>query len=404
MSVVLVINSGSSSFKYQLVETESKRVLAKGVVERIGQTSGTATHEVDGQRFTESEWIPTHTEGFAVMARAFAEHGPALEGDAAPVAVGHRVVHGGARYSRPALVTDAVLRDIDELSALAPLHNPAAVLGLRAAREMFPELPHVTVFDTAFHHTLPPEAHTYAIDRRVAERHRIRRYGFHGTSHGYVSREAIRMLGKPADETRIVSLHLGNGASACAIKGGKSVDTSMGFTPLEGLVMGTRSGDLDPAILVHLVRVAGYDGDDLDALLNKNSGLMGLAGRADMRDVRLAANAGDRTARAALDVVVHRLRQYIGAYAVVMEGLDAIVFTAGIGENEPNIRRETLAGLHDLLGIELDDALNEAPGHGPRDIATQRSRVRILVIPTNEEYEIAAQTLAAVEEAGLAGR
>lgn len=394
MSIVLVVNSGSSSFKYQLIDTASGAALAGGLVERIGEPMGVATHTdvVDGGRTATRELpIPDHAAGFQVMLDTFATEGPSLELHA-PVAVGHRVVHGGARYVTPTLITDDVEAGIDELAVLAPLHNPGALQGIRAARRAFPDLPHVAVFDTAYHRTLPPEAYTYAIDRELAAEHRIRRYGFHGTSHKYVAEEAARFLGRPLTELRQIVFHLGNGASVTAIDGGRSVETSMGMTPLEGLVMGTRSGDLDPAALFQLARRAGLGIDDLDHLVNRRSGLLGLAGVSDMRDVQARAATGDPDAALALGVYVHRLRAYAGAYLAQLGGVDVISFTAGVGENNALVRREALATLG-FAGIVVDTARNESPARGIRRISADTSAVEVLVVPTNEELEIARQTV-----------
>ncbi|MCK6067445.1 MULTISPECIES: acetate/propionate family kinase [Microbacterium] len=407
MSDVLVINSGSSSIKYQLLDGDSEQVLAKGLVERIGQESGLARHTVtaaalaggsDGVSFTVTDAtseirraIPDHTAGFQVMLEAFAQHGPSLS-ERAPVAVGHRVVHGGARFYEPTLVTPLVEINIDELSVLAPLHNPANLAGIVAARKAFPDVPHVAVFDTAFHQTLSPAAYTYAIDTQLAEAHRVRRYGFHGTSHQFVSESAAAFLGRPLGELKQIVFHLGNGASATAIDGGRSVETSMGLTPLEGLVMGTRSGDLDPAVLLHLARRADMSISDLDDLLNKRSGLLGLAGVSDMRDIRAGVDAGDVRITRAWDVYIHRLRAYAGAYLAQLGGVDVISFTAGVGENTPEVRSESLATFG-FAGIEIDPARNTAPERGTRVISTDASAVTVLVVPTNEELEIARQTL-----------
>ncbi|WP_158862491.1 acetate/propionate family kinase [Leifsonia sp. AG29] len=394
MSAVLVVNSGSSSFKYQLIDSESEESLASGLVERIGEASGRTSHRGPDGTSERTLQIPDHTAGFRAMLDAFAEHGPSL--DENPLdAVGHRVVHGGKRFFEPTVVTPLVEINIEDLSDLAPLHNPANLQGIRAARAAFPDVPHVAVFDTAFHQTLPPAAYTYAIDAGLAERHRVRRYGFHGTSHKYVSEAAARFLGRPIEELRQIVLHLGNGASACAVRGGRSVETSMGMTPLEGLVMGTRSGDLDPAVLLHLARRAHLGTDELDELLNRRSGLLGLSGRGDMRDVRQAAENGDEAARLALDTTIHRLKHYIGAYTALLGGLDVLVFTAGIGENDARLREETLEGLG-FLGIELDPERNAASDRGARVISTDGSAVTVLVVPTNEELEIARQSLQAV--------
>ncbi len=405
MSAVLVVNSGSSSFKYQLIEMDTETTLASGLVERIGEVVGQAVHSIagagdaTGATSADQKWkrelpIPDHTAGFAVMLEAFASHGPSLSGHA-PVAVGHRVVHGGARFHAPTLVTPEVERDIDELSALAPLHNPGALQGIVAAGAAFTEVPHVAIFDTAFHQTLPPEAFTYAINADLAERFRIRRYGFHGTSHGFVAREAARFVERPVEDLNQIVLHLGNGGSVCAVQGGRSVETSMGMTPLEGLVMGTRSGDIDPGVLFHLHRRAGLDLDELDVLLNRGSGLLGLTGRGDMRDVMEAAAAGDGPAQLAIDVYVHRVKGYVGAYYAQLGRLDVISFTAGVGENDPLVRERSLAGL-EALGIRIDPTRNNAPDRGARVISADDSAVTVLVVPTNEELEIARQTLATV--------
>lgn len=391
MASVLVINSGSSSFKYQLIDAETEERLASGLVERIGEATGHATHDTADGHWERSLEIPDHTAGFAVMTDAFAEHGPSLT-DNAPVAVGHRVVHGGARFFEPTLVTPLVLINIEDLSDLAPLHNPANVEGIKAAQQAFPDLPQVAVFDTAFHQTMPPDAYTYGLEATTAERYRIRRYGFHGTSHKFVSEAAAAFVARPLDDLKQIVLHLGNGASVCAVDGGRSVDTSMGFTPLEGLVMGTRTGDIDPAVLLYLQRKTRIGVDELDDLLNKRSGILGLSGHKDMRDLTRAADAGDEAAELALGVYVRRLKRYLGAYIAELGGVDVISFTAGVGENSAVVRARALGGL-ERLGIVLDADRNNGPNHGPRVISTDASPVTVLVVPTNEELEIARQTL-----------
>ncbi|WP_137843240.1 acetate kinase [Microbacterium sp. 2FI] len=409
MSLVLVVNSGSSSFKYQLIDMDAETTLASGLVERIGESSagaggaGRAKHTVANPRregpasamveatFTRELPIPDHTAGFRVMLEAFAEHGPSLE-DRPPVAVGHRVVHGGSRFFEPTLITPPVEAAIDELSVLAPLHNPANLAGIVAARAAFAGVAHVAVFDTAFHQTLAPDAYTYAIDAELAAAHRIRRYGFHGTSHKFVSEAAARFVGRPLAELKQIVFHLGNGASVTAIDGGRSVDTSMGMTPLEGLVMGTRSGDIDPAVIFHLARRADMSIDDLDDLLNKRSGMLGLAGMSDHRDIKDAIAAGDENALLAYQVYVHRLRAYAGAYLAQLGGADIISFTAGVGENAPLVRAHALEKLG-FAGVEIDPARNLAPERGVRRISTDSSRIAVLVVPTDEELEIARQTL-----------
>ena len=407
MGVVLVVNSGSSSLKYELIDMDREQVLAVGLIERIGQPHGVAQHTVTAAgfaaasgpspavldaTFTRELPIPDHTAAFRVMLDAFAEHGPSLD-EWPPIAVGHRVVHGGARFFEPTRITPLVEINIDELSVLAPLHNPANLAGIRAAEHAFPDVPHVAVFDTAFHQTLPPAAFTYAIDRDLAEAHRIRRYGFHGTSHKYVSEAAAAFLGRPLASLRQIVFHLGNGASVTAIRGGRSVDTSMGLTPLEGLVMGTRSGDVDPAVLVQLARRAHLSIDDLDDLLNKRSGLLGMAGRSDMRDILAGVEAGDAEATLAFDVYVHRLRAYAGAYLAQLGGADVISFTAGVGENAAPVRAAALETLG-FAGIEIDPERNASRERGIRVISTDDSQVTVLVVPTDEELEIARQTLA----------
>lgn len=410
--IVLVVNSGSSSFKYQLLDMRTESVLASGLVERIGATMGRSIHTVTAAGFqavsgnaptvldatTERELpIADHTAGFAVMFEAFAEHGPSLD-VCLLAAVGHRVVHGGARYFAPTPITPQVEVGIAELAVLAPLHNPANLAGILAAQAAFPDVPHVAVFDTAFHQTLAPAAYTYAIDAELAAGHRVRRYGFHGTSHKFVSETAAAFVERPLGELRQLVFHLGNGASVTAIDGGRSVETSMGLTPLEGLVMGTRSGDIDAAALIHLARRADLSIDDLDTLLNRRSGILGLSGHDDMRELRAAVAEGDPAAVLAFDVYVHRLRHYAGAYLAQLGGVDVISFTAGVGENVPAVRAEALATLG-FAGIEIDQERNEAPGRGIRRISTDASAVTVLVVPTNEELEIARQTLDTTQHA-----
>jgi len=395
VSAVLVVNSGSSSFKYQLIDLDGERRLASGLVERIGEATGQTKHrnDVTGEETSsDATAIADHEAGFEVMLGAFREHGPSFD-EHPPVAVGHRVVHGGEEFDRATVVDDDVEAAIERLSALAPLHNPANLQGIRAAKRSFPDVPHVAVFDTAFHQTLAPAAYTYAIDAELARRHSVRRYGFHGTSHKYVSEQTAAFLGRPLAELKIIVLHLGNGASVAAIDGGRSVETSMGMTPLEGLVMGTRSGDIDPAAVFHLHREAGLGFDELETLLNKRSGLLGLTGSGDMRDVQDSASRGDAVSEAALAVYRHRIRHYVGAYVAQLGGLDAVVFTAGVGENNALLRRRTLAGL-DVLGIRVDDDRNELASREARRISPDDAPVAVLVVPTDEELEIARQAAA----------
>lgn len=388
MSHILVINAGSSSIKYQLIEPETGERLASGLVERIGEPEGRIVHR--GVREEELVVaVPDHTAAFEEMVAAFARQGAPAE-SLGIAAVGHRVVQGGDEFVAPTLIDDAVAERILQLGALAPLHNPGQYQAIVAARALFPDVPQVAVFDTAFHQTMPPRAYTYAIAPEVAAEHDVRRYGFHGISHQVVSRRAAEFIGRPVEELRQVVLHLGNGASACAVDRGRSIDTSMGLTPLEGLVMGTRSGDIDPGALLHLLR-AGYDADELDRLLNGRSGLLGFTGTNDFRDVRAAADGGDRAAALAIEVTAHRIRHYLGAYLVELGGADTIVFTAGVGENNAALRAEVCAGL-EWFGIRIDAERNASAERGARRIGADDSRVEILVVPTDEEAEIARQT------------
>lgn len=361
MKPVLVVNSGSSSVKYQLIDLETQTAIKSGLIERVTD----------------------HKLAFIEMLEQL--------GDAQPIAVGHRVVHGGPNFGEPKLVTPEVLSEIEELSALAPLHNPGNALGIKAAIAAYPTLPQVAVFDTAFHQTMPVSSYRYAIDAELQDKYRIRRYGFHGTSHAFVARKAAEFLSIDASKFNGIILHLGNGASACAIKNGKSFDTSMGFTPLQGLVMGSRSGDIDPAIMSYLARVANLSIQDLDASLNKNGGFKGMTGDADLRDVQARAKAGEQIAIDAIAVYVQRIKHYIGAYIAEIGPIDAVVFTAGVGENSSEIRESVIAGL-EHLGLELNPELNQAKSREARSIASKNSMIEVLVIPTNEELEIALQT------------
>ncbi|MDX2645749.1 acetate kinase [Streptomyces sp. PA03-1a] len=375
---VLVLNSGSSSVKYQLLDMADGSRPAAGIVERIGEPGEVADH---------AEALKTVAEELA--ARGLGLDSPEL------AAVGHRVVHGGTRFTEPTLIDDEVLAAVEELVPLAPLHNPANVTGIRVARDLRPDLPQVAVFDTAFHSTVPEHAYRYAIDRETADAHQVRRYGFHGTSHAYVSRATARLLGRDPAEVNVIVLHLGNGASASAVRGGRCVETSMGLTPLEGLVMGTRSGDLDPAVVFHLARVGGMAVAEIDDLLNKRSGLLGLCGDNDMREIARRMAEGDAAAQLAFDVYVHRLRKYVGAYTAVLGRVDAIAFTAGVGENSAAVRAAAMAGLEGL-GVELDAVRNAVRGHAARVVSAAGSRVAVAVVPTDEELEIAQQTYALV--------
>jgi acetate kinase len=372
IGIALVLNCGSSSVKYQVVDTTLDAPLASGLIERV-------------------------TDFQSAIRRVIAE----LEAPESGVnigrltVVGHRVVQGGAEFVAPTIIDDDVERHIALLTPLAPLHTPPNLAGISAARAAFPHLPHVAVFDTAFHATMPRAAYTYAIDRNIAQEHGIRKYGFHGTSHAYVARETARAMGRELRDVNLITLHLGNGASACAIRAGRSVDTSMGLTPLQGLVMGTRSGDIDPAVVMHLVRTTGMSVDDVDALLNRQSGMLGLAGSHDMRDVQAAADAGDENASLALEIYCRRVRGYVGQYYAQLGSVDAIVFTAGVGENSDVVRLQSLAGLG-KLGIVMDPDRNEGRKKVPTLVSADESAVQVWVMPTNEEREIALQSIAAV--------
>jgi acetate kinase len=388
---VLVINAGSSSLKYSLVDADKGTAAGSGLVERIGESGGLVHHRGPNGSTDEEREVRSHEDALRIALDAFASHGPSLD-DTTIHAIGHRVVHGGDRFSAPSLIDDELVRTVEELVPLAPLHNPANLEGIQVARRLFPDVPHVAVFDTAFHQTLPEHVYTYAVPRDWAEEHHIRRYGFHGTSVAFVAAEAAKLLGKPLEECRLIVLHLGNGASATAVDGGRSVETSMGFTPLEGLVMGTRSGDIDPALPAHLHRHLGWSVDDVDRMLNREAGLKGLAGHNDFREVARLRTKGDEAAALAFDVYCHRIRKYVGAYYAVLGEVDAIVFTGGIGEHGTDVRAAALAGLS-RLGIEVDDERNNEIDTIPRDVAADGASVAVLVVPTNEEWEIARQSL-----------
>ncbi len=394
---VLVLNSGSSSLKYQLLDMRDGSRLAAGLVERIGEPGSRLVHTPlagGGERRERTAPMADHTAALGAVAEELSADGLGLDSpDLA--AVGHRVVHGGLRFSAPTVVTDEVLAEVERLVPVAPLHNPANITGIRTAMALRPDLPQVAVFDTAFHTTMPEHAARYAIDTETADAHRIRRYGFHGTSHAYVSRETARLLGKDPSEVNVIVLHLGNGASASAVAGGRCVDTSMGLTPLEGLVMGTRSGDVDPAVTFHLRRVAGMSVDEIDTLLNKKSGLVGLCGDNDMREIRRRIDEGDERAKLAFDIYVHRLKKYVGAYCAVLGRVDAVVFTAGVGENAAPVREAAMEGL-EQLGLAVDPELNAVRSGEPRLISPQGARVAVAVVPTDEELEIARQTYSLV--------
>jgi acetate kinase len=394
---VLVLNSGSSSVKYQLLDMRDSSRLAVGLVERIGEETSRLKHTPlatgGGPRETTGP-IADHEAALKAVAEELTKDGLGLDSPEL-AAIGHRVVHGGKSFTEPTVIDDTVLAEIERLIPVAPLHNPANLTGIRTARALRPDLPQVAVFDTAFHTTMPESAARYAIDVKTADEHRIRRYGFHGTSHAYVSRETARLLGRAPEDVNVIVLHLGNGASASAVQGGRCVDTSMGLTPLEGLVMGTRSGDMDPAVIFHLMRVGGMSTDEIDTLLNKKSGLIGLCGDNDMREIRRRVEDGDEQAQLAFDIYIHRLKKYIGAYYAVLGRVDAIAFTAGVGENAAPVREAAIAGL-EALGLAVDGDLNAVRSGEPRLISPEGARVAVAVVPTDEELEIANQTYALV--------
>ncbi|MET9685195.1 acetate kinase [Streptomyces coeruleorubidus] len=396
---VLVLNSGSSSVKYQLLDMRDNSRLAVGLVERIGEQTSRLKHTPAGGESRERGGaIADHDAALKAVAEELAKDGLGLDSPEL-AAIGHRVVHGGKSFTEPTVIDEAVLAEIERLIPVAPLHNPANLTGIRTAQALRPDLPQVAVFDTAFHTTMPESAARYAIDVKTADEHRIRRYGFHGTSHAYVSRATAELLGKAPEDVNVIVLHLGNGASASAVRGGRCVDTSMGLTPLEGLVMGTRSGDMDPAVIFHLMRVGGMSADEIDTLLNKKSGLIGLCGDNDMREIRRRVDEGDEQAELAFDIYIHRLKKYIGAYYAVLGRVDAVAFTAGVGENAAPVREAALAGLEEL-GLAVDGERNAVRGDEARLISPEGARVAVAVVPTDEELEIATQTYALVNGSG----
>ena len=398
--LVLVVNAGSSSLKYQLIDMSNEQVLAKGIAERIGCKDASLTHETTGKRKTTTKAdIPNHTAAMQLVAGALTDPATGPISNVSEIsAIGHRVVHGGESFSDSVLIDQKVIDIVTNLSQLAPLHNPPNLMGIEAAMLLVPEAPQIAVFDTAFHHTIPPHAYIYALPYELYLEHGIRRYGFHGTSHKYVASRAQKVLeerGVPKDNQKIVTCHLGNGVSFTAVKGGKSVDTSMGLTPVEGLVMGTRCGDIDPAIIPFLEKELDYSADDIDNLMNKKSGLLGVSGISnDMRDIRSNAENGHERSKLALAIFCYRAKKYIGAYAAAMGGLDAIVFTAGIGEHESHVRAAICEGL-EFLGIKIDPNKN-ADCHHECDISVDNDGARVLVIPTNEELAIARETVRVV--------
>lgn len=389
---ILLLNAGSSSIKYQVIDADHEDVLASGIVQRIGDESGSIDHTVDGQTHHQIRGFPNHGRAMTVLVRMFEEFGPALS---TIKAVGHRTVHGGSQFKTTTVIDDQMLEHLRTLSPLAPLHNPPAIAGIEAARKNLPDVPHVAIFDTAFFSTLPPESYTYAVPRELAAQHGIRKYGFHGTSHSFVSRKVAEVLGRPYESFNQIVCHLGNGASVSAISNGVAVEASMGMTPLAGLVMGTRSGDVDPGLHAFLARAVGMSIDEIDAMLNKKSGMLGLCGVTDFRDVSELIADGDDDAELARNVYLHRLLSYIGSYVAILDGVAAITFTAGVGENDATIRAGIVNRLG-FLGVTLDEGANNVRSSQPRTISTPDSAVTILVVPTNEELAMARETKAAI--------
>lgn len=393
---ILVINCGSSSLKYQLINSDSEAVLAKGLCERIG-IDGVLTHKPAGKDKVEMETpMSNHTVAIQLVINALtdANHGVIKSLDEIG-AVGHRVVHGGEKFASSVVINDEVMKAIEECNDLAPLHNPANLIGINACKEIMPNVPMVAVFDTAFHQTMPAKAYLYGLPHEYYEKYKVRRYGFHGTSHDYVSARAADMLGKKREDLKIIVCHLGNGASVSAIKNGKCVDTSMGLTPLEGLIMGTRSGDIDPAICDFICQKEGLSSAEMNNVLNKKSGVYGMTGiSSDFRDIEKGANEGNQLAIDALDAFYYKVAKYVGSYAAAMNGVDVIAFTAGVGENDKNTRKKVCEYL-EFLGTEIDEERNNVRGE-ERIVSKEGSKVTIMAVPTNEELAIARQTLALV--------
>jgi acetate kinase len=393
---VLVINSGSSSIKYQLFDMVGQLVLVAGILEEIGRTESRLRHRKrdnngEFKEYIHAEPVANHHEGFRVIMDFFSD--PQMGWDLGDLfGIGHRVVHGGEAFREPTRIDDGVISNIRAMIPLAPLHNPANLTGVEVARNHFPAVPQVAVFDTAFHQTMQAHSFHYALPYSLYTQHHVRRYGFHGTSHQYVAKQAAAHINKPLETVNLITLHLGNGASATAIQGGRSIDTSMGMTPLEGLIMGTRCGNIDPAIQGYLARVTGKTCEEIGTIFENQSGLRGICGASDMREVVRMAGSGEPLAMLALEMFCYRIKKYIGAYFAVLGEVDALVFTGGIGENSPVVRGHCCEGLS-LLGIAVDEERNQAPVKETSEIQSDRSRVKVLVIPTNEELEIAIQTV-----------
>ncbi|MBO2523305.1 MAG: acetate kinase [Bacteroidetes bacterium] len=392
---ILVLNCGSSSIKYQLIEMDEKNhsVLAKGLLERIGLEMGEFTHKWNGQKHYEQLPIPNHTEGIKIVLQALTNKEYGVISDLKEIkAVGHRVAHGGEKFTHSVRIDDNVISMIKDLCDLAPLHNPGALQGIAAMQAVLPGIPMAAVFDTSFHATMPPEAYLYAIPYEYYDKYRVRRYGFHGTSHKYVAEKAAEYVGRDWKNTKIVTCHLGSGASIAAVENGKSVETSMGFTPVEGLVMGSRTGDLDLGAFMYIMDKEGYNTKEMNTLVNKKSGLIGITGNSqDMRDVRAGRDAGDERCTYAFNMFAHRVKKYIGAYAAIMNGMDVLVMTGGIGENAWFMREAILENM-EFFGIKIDKKLNETIMGDAAVISTPDSKVKVVVYPTDEEYMIAKDT------------
>ncbi|UOQ94137.1 acetate kinase [Halobacillus shinanisalinarum] len=391
MNNILAINAGSSSLKFQLIEMPAETVVTKGLIERIGLDDAVFTIEFNGDKDKTVTSIPDHSVAVSLLLDKLTGHGIIQSLDEIN-GVGHRVVHGGERFSESVLITDDVIKEIEGVSDLAPLHNPANLTGIRSFREVLPNVPHVAVFDTAFHQTMPEQSYLYSLPYEYYEEYGIRKYGFHGTSHKYVTERASEMLGRPVEQLRLLSCHLGNGASIAAIEGGKSIDTSMGFTPLAGVTMGTRSGNIDPALIPFIMDKTGKSASEVMNVLNKESGMLALSGfSSDLRDIEEKASEGDERAELALEVFANRIHKYIGSYASRMHGIDGIIFTAGVGENSTSIRERVLRGL-EFMGVYWDPSLNQVRGK-EAFVNYPHSPVKVMVIPTNEEVMIARDTV-----------
>ncbi len=393
---VLVINCGSSSLKYQLIDSETEQVMAKGICERI-KLDGTMTHQTMGKEKIQIEApMPDHSAAVKLVLKYLLDEKlGAIQSLDEIAAIGHRVVHGGEKFSKAVLIDDSVLNAIEECNDLAPLHNPANLIGIRACAELMPDVPQAAVFDTAFHQTMPDYAYIYGIPYKYYEDYKVRRYGFHGTSHSFVSKRAAELLGRDIKDTKIIVCHLGGGASICAVEGGKSIDTTMGLTPLEGIIMGTRSGNLDPAILEFIANKEGKSLSEVVNILNKESGVYGISGKSsDFRDLNKGITEGDKRCEIAMNAFTYQAAKFIGGYVAAMNGVDAIVFTAGVGENDPKVRKDTCSHLG-YLGVEIDDEANKLRGEEVK-ISTAHSKVPVYVIPTNEELAIARETVALV--------